>query len=556
MGSTQAASVTRVLLVEDHLADATLVRAMLKGARFGRYGVTVVATLADAIRNVQAGGVDAALLDLSLPDSFGVETIRAFRLAAPDLPVIVLTGLEDHEVGLEALKEGCQDYLVKGHGDGEVIARAISHSIHRKALEIELLRAKEQYRLLVDALPDAIVVCTGASVTFVNAAARRLGPADHADAMAGSFATLALPRDAPPVRDLVEDVLAGRRPSGQVEARVRGADGRLIDAEILALAVDRDGERAAEVIVRDITARREADHYRYLATSVFEASADAMIVTDARTRVLMVNGAFTDITGYEAEDIIGQTPRVLASGRHPQEFYEAMWRTLLDAGHWRGDIWNRRKNGELYVQQLTISAIRGYEGTVENFVGVFTDVTEQRQREDSVRHRAFHDVLTGLPNRMLLDDRLGQALAVARRRDHGVAVLFVDLDGFKPINDTHGHRIGDEMLRHVGEALQACVRETDTVARIGGDEFVVLLINVVDCDDVKRTADGILKTLGRPVLLDGITASVGCSIGIALFPQDGTDARTLVANADQAMYAAKRAGKGAYCFFAGRSGEG
>lgn len=550
-----ADSGVRVLLVEDDPGDARLVVALLGQARFDRFQVTTVDHLSTALDHARKSSFDAVLLDLSLPDSWGLETIRSFRQGAPDLPIIVLTGLEDREIGLQAVKEGCQDYLVKGRGDGEIIARAILHSIERKRLEAELLRtkeeyrlAKEEYRLLVDSSPDAILVCSADGVSLINEAARHLCR-DAVNLRGREFASLVAPRDVPKVGALIDDILNGTSSFGVIEAQLRSCDGRVSDAEIVVLAVTHDGRAAAEVIVHDLTARREAERFRTLAASVFDGSAEAMIVTDAQTRVGMVNAAFTDITGYQPEEIIGRTPHLLSSGKHPPEFYRAMWETLTGTGHWRGDIWNRRKSGEVYMQRLTISAIHGHDGAIGNFVGVFSDVTDERRREDSIRHRAFHDALTDLPNRALLLDRLDQAITQARRRDGGLAVLFLDLDGFKPVNDRHGHRVGDEVLRQVAERLKACVRETDTVARLGGDEFVIALTNVVDCASVDRTAQSILTSFTRPMVLGDVTVSVGTSIGIAVFPDAGGDPASLIANADKAMYEAKRQGKGVCCYF-------
>ncbi|MBF0560568.1 MAG: diguanylate cyclase [Alphaproteobacteria bacterium] len=541
-------AVTRVLLVEDDPGDAYLVVTSLRKVQFDRFDTTISDCLSLAIGCARSLPFDVVLLDLSLPDSRGMQTIRAFRQAAPDLPVIVLTGLEDRDVGLQALKEGCQDYLVKGRGDGETIARAILHSIARKQLENGLFRAKEEYRLLVETSPSAILVCTEDGVQLVNEAARQL--CSTAAGLRGpKFASLVVSHDVSRLETLIRDVLRGMKRLGVVETQLHGGDGRMVEVEIVVLAVNHDSGPVAELIIHDLTARREADHYRTLASSVFDGSAEAMIVTDARTRVRLVNAAFTEITGYRSDEIIGQTPHLLASGKHSPEFYENMWNSLLTNGHWRGDIWNRRKNGEVYVQRLTISAIRGHEGTIENFVGVFSDVTEKRQEEDFVRQRAFHDALTGLPNRALMEDRLERAVTQAFRREGGLAVLFLDLDGFKPVNDRHGHRLGDELLRHVAGLLKRCVRESDTVARIGGDEFILLLTDIADCARVERIACSILQSFNQPISLDGITVSIGISIGIAVFPEAGTDPASLLANADKAMYAAKRQGKGVYCSF-------
>lgn len=547
-------AIVRVLLVEDNPADARLVRALLMWERSWSFDVSVVDRVSAAVQHVGTSPVDAVLLDLSLPDSQGMETVRVFRQAAPDVPVIVLTGLEDGDVGLQAIKEGCQDYLVKGQGDGGDIAKAIVYSIERKRLERELVRAKEQYRLLVDTSPDAILICTADDVRFVNKASRRLCNSPDLELKGREFAALVAPHDVPRVGALIKEVLSGTRQSGVIEAQLRACDGRLVEAEIVVLAIDNNGGRAAEVVIHDLAARHEADHYRIMAATVFNGSAEAMIVTDAETRVCMVNAAFTDITGYQPEEVIGRTPHMLSSGKHPPEFFAEMWRTLLESGRWRGDIWNRRKNGEVYVQRLSISVIRGHDGKVVNYIGVFSDVTQQRQKEDSVRHKAFHDALTGLPNRALLEDRLQQAMVQACRREGGLAVLFVDLDEFKPVNDRYGHRAGDEVLRYVARTLKACVREVDTVARIGGDEFVVVLTDVTEGTGVESIARLILDSLKQPLILDAATVSVSGSIGIAMFPGNGGDSACLLANADAAMYEAKRGGRGTYRFFGGYEG--
>lgn len=426
-----------ILLVDDNPGDARLVVALLDQTRLENVKIIMADRLATAVTLARDHPIDAVLLDLSLPDSHGIQTIRTFRRAAPELPVIVLTGLADRTVGVQALKEVCQDYLVKGQGDGETIARTILHSIERKRLETELLRAQKAYRLLVEASPDAILVCSENGVTLINEAARQLCR-DVVQLRGRTFASLVAPHDVARVGALIADVICGTRRSGVVEARLHSCDGRTSDAEIVALAVDHEGARAAEVIIHDLSARQETDRLRTLAASVFDNSAEAMIVTDATMWVRMVNAAFTDVTGYQPEDIIGQTPRLLSSGKHPPEFYAAMWQAIATTGHWRGDIWNRRKNGEIYVQRLTISAVRSRNGAIENYVGVFSDVTEQRQMEDVIRHRAFHDALTGLPNRALLEDRMEQAVTQVSRLTSGLAVLFLDLDGFKAVNDQHG----------------------------------------------------------------------------------------------------------------------
>jgi diguanylate cyclase (GGDEF)-like protein/PAS domain S-box-containing protein len=286
--------------------------------------------------------------------------------------------------------------------------------------------------------------------------------------------------------------------------------------------------------------RRLAD----LAEAVFTATDEAILITDARQTILRVNPAFERVTGYGAGEAIGQTPRMLSSGRHDKQFYEEMWARLLKDGHWHGEIWNRRKSGELYVQRVTLSVLRDEQGRVVNYVAVFNDITSSKREADRFRHLANHDSLTRLPNRILLQDRTEQALAQAARGGGQAALLFLDLDGFKEINDQLGHLMGDHVLEAVAGRLCRCVRESDTVARLGGDEFVIFLPSIKSAGDVRKLGDKLLMVLSEPMVFGEVETRVGVSVGIALYPHDGETSETLLAAADAAMYRAKRQGGG------------
>jgi diguanylate cyclase (GGDEF)-like protein/PAS domain S-box-containing protein len=263
-----------------------------------------------------------------------------------------------------------------------------------------------------------------------------------------------------------------------------------------------------------------------------------------------VNTAFSTVTGYPEQEVRGITPRILASGRHQADFYRALWATLKSTGQWKGEIWNRRKSGEVYPEWLSIGTVKGDSGEDQNFVGVFTDITSIKKSEEMLHFLAYHDVLTGLPNRLLFTDRLGHSIEEARRERRQIAVLFLDLDHFKDINDTLGHAVGDELLKGVERQLSAQTRKSDTVARIGGDEFILLLENV----DVPRYAGAVaekfLNLLAKPITVAGYEIFITASIGISIFPDDGNDVTTMVKNADTAMYHAKSNGRNGYCFYA------
>ena len=300
---------------------------------------------------------------------------------------------------------------------------------------------------------------------------------------------------------------------------------------------------------RDITKRKEVEERLREAATVLEVTTEAIMVTDPKGVIKMVNPAFTEITGYASDEAVGQTPRLLKSGRHDQKFYERIWEQMQRSGHWEGEIWNRRKNGRVYPEWQSISAVYGQAGEVAEYVSVFSDITRRKLTEEEIRYRANFDPLTGLPNRSLLMERLTQAIKHSQREVERVAILFLDLDHFKEINDTLGHAQGDQLLRQAAERLRQCVRDTDTVARQGGDEFVILLHGLEQAGDAELVAGKIIASLGEPFDLDGHAAHIGVSIGITLFPEDGSDVMDLFRNADLAMYRAKDAGRNTFQFY-------
>jgi len=287
-----------------------------------------------------------------------------------------------------------------------------------------------------------------------------------------------------------------------------------------------------------------------MARIVFENSLEGITVTDANSRIQLVNKAFTDTTGYTSEEVIGKTPGLLKSGKQGDEFYANFWTTLQSDGEWRGEIWNKRKNGSVYPEWLNVSAVRNPSGEIEHYVAIFSDITERKEREEAMTFQAFHDALTGLPNRLLFKDRLDQALVQAKRsKGRTPVVMFLDLDKFKQINDTLGHDVGDLLLKEVANRLRACVRLTDTVARFAGDEFTVLLPEATSQADAEVVAGKILAAMQVPVQLGAEERVVTTSIGISLYPEDGRDSESLMKAADAAMYQVKRSGRAGRCFF-------
>ncbi|WP_240464654.1 EAL domain-containing protein [Modicisalibacter sp. 'Wilcox'] len=283
-----------------------------------------------------------------------------------------------------------------------------------------------------------------------------------------------------------------------------------------------------------------------LAERVIDSSLEGIIITDARTRIEFVNPAFTHMTGYTLEEAVGRTPAMLSSGRHDAEFYRQMWEALQTRGFWRGEIWNRRKSGQLYLELLTITAMRDEQGEITNFAALFNDITHLRENEERVRRLAYYDALTQLPNRRLLEDRLSLAIRHAHRQGQPLAVVFIDLDHFKQVNDSLGHALGDELLVQVARRLSAELREDDSLARLGGDEFIALLPEVRSPAEAARVARRLIDTISSPFTLGGRQFRIGCSVGISLYPTDGDDAESLVHHADAAMYRAKQEGRNTY----------
>ena len=335
------------------------------------------------------------------------------------------------------------------------------------------------------------------------------------------------------------------------QAKVRYADASLRDVLFRkAVFYARSGEVAGIVgVMFDVTEQKRLEREYRLAASVFDNAAEAITITDSTPAILKVNRAFTEITGYREDEVVGKNPSVLSSGRQDKAFYRNMWRQLTEDGCWFGEIANRRKNGEEYPEWLSISAVCDEAGQTGNFIGIFTDISQAKNAEAKIERLSLYDALTELPNRTLFVDRLHQAVTLADRRRHHVGVLLVGLDGLRQINDTLGYGLGDEMLRAVGQRLQSVLRSGDTVARYMSDQFVVLLFDLLEISDAGIVTGNILQALASPFSLQGRELTVGASIGVAVYPRDGATPEALIRGADVAMHRAKREGGNHFLFF-------
>lgn len=301
--------------------------------------------------------------------------------------------------------------------------------------------------------------------------------------------------------------------------------------------------------VQDITNQKIIEQKLQLSSRVFTETKEGIIITNTQGFIVDVNPSFCEITGYTREEVINHNPNILSSGKQNTEFYVNMWKSINELGYWQGEIWNRKKEGTLYAELLSISSIADEEGNILNYIGIFTDITNSKKQQESLELLAHYDMLTKLPNRVLLADRFTQALAHCKRQENQLAVCFLDLDYFKPINDLYGHGAGDKLLVEVAERLTAIIRDEDTVSRQGGDEFVLLLSDIDSFTECEQMLKRIIASIAQPYLIEGLSLSISASIGVSLYPLDDSDLDTLMRHSDQAMYQAKQAGRNCYHLF-------
>ncbi len=359
------------------------------------------------------------------------------------------------------------------------------------------------------------------------------------------------PDDVEEVKRQFQDIAKGNIESLHTERRYLRKDGETRLGEVLATCIrDQSGKVSHWIAaVSDITEQKKIEEELRQAAAVFENTREGVVITDPNAKIIAVNKALSEISGYSREEVLGQTPQLWKSNRHDEAFYQALWTSLAQTGRWRGEIWNRRKSGEAYPAWLTIDSIKDSKGNLTNYVSVLSDISSVKQSQEQIQFLAHHDPLTELPNRLLFNARLEHALQRAHREQHRVAVLFLDLDNFKAINDSLGHPVGDSLLQEVAARLSGLLREEDTVARVAGDEFIIILDEVSGPEDVSLVAEKLLAAFDDPIKLEHQDLHITISIGIVLFPDDGKNVTELVKNADAAMYHSKENGRNRFSFY-------
>ena len=424
----------------------------------------------------------------------------------------------------------------------------------RKIDEQALERAGANFRQLFERSTDAIVLVRGCEIVDVNPAAVQLFRCDGKDGMVGrsllDFSPPAQPSgEASVARDAALATQTFSDGNQRYEWMYRSCAGESFWTEVLRTSVAIDHQHLSYVVIRDISLRKSTERTLAMAAQVFENCRDAILILDSSYRVTAVNQAFSDITGYAPLEVVGHEVPSLRAGMHEQAFYQQIWDYVDVHGHWEGEIVSARRCGEVFPVWAALTAIHDGDNRITSYMAILSDITDRKQVEEQTRHLAEHDFLTDLPNRVLFLDRLQQALATARRQHTRVALMFVDLDRFKAVNDTYGHQAGDIVLKEVAARLVRCVRGVDTVSRQGGDEFVVILADIGGADQAAHVAGSVMQAVSQTITLGQHRIALSASIGISICPSDGDDVDTLLKHADVAMYHVKQNGRNAFRFF-------
>ena len=548
-----------VLIVEDSADDADLMLAELRQAGLDVLQERVENT--DAMRAALAKQPwDIILSDFRLPRFNASQALQLLQETGVDIPFIVVSGAIGEVTAVELMRAGAHDYVMKDNltrlpaAVTREIKEAQDRREYRRAAEA-LRESEERWKFALEGAGEGVWDWDfpGRRVLFSARWKEMLG---YAESEIGSdldeWERRVHPDDKARVMADLQAYFEGKTRAYVNEHRLLCKDGSwkwvLDRGMIVSRLADGQPQRMIGTHA-DISARKQAEESLQLSAMVYQHSSEAMAIADADNRIVSVNPAFTQTTGYVLDEVIGRDPKILKSVRHSPAFYEEMWQDIKTTGHWQGEIWNRHKNGTAYAAYLTINTIFDADGMVTRRVALFSDITQKKESEELIWRHANFDALTQLPNRRMLLDRLKQAIKKSHRSGMCLALLFLDLDEFKDVNDTLGHDMGDILLKEAAERMCSCVRETDTVARLGGDEFTIILGELEDTDSVERVAQAILQKLAAPFLLGAEVVYISASIGITLYPTDATEIEDLFRNADQAMYATKALGRNRYSYF-------
>ncbi len=542
----------RVLFIEDSESEYEFLKRTLR-----RGGLTVnadrVTTKTALDQALSEQSWDLILSNAHLSEISPQEALELLQTRQFDIPFILVSDHIGEEKVVSLLKAGANDFV--NFNNLSRLTPAIERELKEARLRQEaeatkeaLHRSENRYRQLVDDSPIPILLIQKNHIVYLNESSRQALALDKQSNLINQpVSSLFTPESAESVYTRLNSL--DKRVGQPFEATFRRADGKEMHVEVLASSVEHEGTPATQLVFTDITQRKESEAKLQQAVQIIEHTMEGVVITDNEGRITSVNPAFCEITGYSEAEIIHQHLDTLKSDRHPQEFSEEIWDKIRRSGSWRGEVWNQRKNGEVYPAWMTVSSVRDEHDSILHYVAVFSDITSIKQSQTQLEHLAHHDSLTNLPNRLLFEDRLQHAISQSKRQGRQLAVLFLDLDRFKNINDTLGHAMGDELLKEVAKRLQHILRDGDTAARLGGDEFTVLVENLEDPSQAAVVAAKIQESFKTPYQIAGRELHVTTSIGISIYPEDGQTVADLTKNADAAMYQAKEQGRNNYRYY-------
>lgn len=496
-----------------------------------------------AIEQFKARRPDLILLDAMMPVMDGFTACRGIReVDDADTPIIMITSLDDEDSVDKAFNAGALEYITKPI-HWAVLRHRVKVTLQSRWAEVALRRSEARFRGIFEfsAMGIALTDMEG-HIQHVNPAMQKILDLNEYELNNKLFGKLFYPYNTAVEKEFHHQLVNNKRDFYQMEKYFFRGQSLMLWGRITTSLIKTPHEEPQFIVqmVEDVTERKRSQAKQRLAEKVFETTSDGVVISNAEGKIIDVNQAFLLSTGYRYEEVLDQNPRLLKSGNHDEAFYEEMWTQARETGRWRGEIWNKRKDGEIYSTWLALSAVRGEHNEITHYVAVYSDIDSLQEDDERMRLLTHYDSLTKLPNRLLFHEKLTRAC----RQEERVALLYLDLDDFKQINETFGFDVGDDYLRLIAQLLKNCLREGDSIARVDGDEFAIILSPINQDYDVRLVAERIFQQLAQPIDINGRELQIDANIGISFF--DDCDVEVLVQHADMAMYLAKEQGKNTY----------